>query len=186
MLIFSVSSQQSKATTDYWRRMTVDTCVVLIWNFLVWSYRKVWILHRHHFKFQQKTALILCGKYICEFQNRKTTEEKMLQQKWQEWREMLRFHQSLYKRRVMSVSLSSNNISKQEKWHFERSVSAVSVLIWVFRDPSHMQKRHSVLNRHVLLLATFASTEIWTLNNKHADLTHCAFSAYARGREKLK
>ena len=79
---FSVSSQ----TNNNWRRMTVDTCVVLIWNFLVWSYRKVWILHRHHFKFQQKTALILWGKYICEFQNRKTTEEKMLQQKWQEWR----------------------------------------------------------------------------------------------------
>ena len=35
--------------------------------------------------------------------------------------------QSLYKRRVVSVSLSSTNISKQQKWHFERSVPAVSV-----------------------------------------------------------
>ena len=72
--------------------MTVDTCVVLIWNFLVWSYRKVWILHRHHFKFQQKTALILCGKYICEFQNRKTTEEKCCS-KSDKYEEMLRFHE---------------------------------------------------------------------------------------------
>ena len=78
------------------------------------------------------------------------------------------FLQSLYKRRVVSVSLSSSNRSNQQKWRFERSVSAVSV----FPDPSHMQKRHSVFNQHVLLVGqqrTCRFDSLWQSLSPHSE-----------------